>query len=161
MFRVGLSQGQDIITLKDELSHASNYLYIQGIRYSEKIRYQIDVSDTLQKYLVPKLILQPLIENAIYHGLKAKDEGGTISIGGYLEAEELILTVSDDGLGVSVEELDQIRLTLNREKSRDSFGLYYVNDRIKLHCGEDYGIYMESEEGKGTTVSLHLPLTQL
>ena len=158
MFRVGLSQGLDIISLRDELSHASNYLYIQGIRYSEKIRYRIDVPDELLDLTVPKLILQPLIENAIYHGLKAKDEGGTIKIGGSKEENVLILTVEDDGLGISPDKLKQIRRTLNSEEKRDSFGLFYVSDRIRLHCGEHYGITVESDENIRTVLTLRLPL---
>ncbi len=158
MFRVGLSHGQDIISLGEELSHGSNYLYIQGIRYREKIRYEINVDRRIHHYLLPKLILQPLIENAIYHGLKTREGQGTISIGGEVREKSLYLTVSDDGSGMGEEKINALNEGLKGDAPRDSFGLYYVNDRIHLYCGPAYGLSLESRPGRGTVVTLHLPL---
>ena len=158
MFRVGLSHGQDIIMLGEELSHASNYLYIQGIRYREKISYLIDVDQGLNHYLLPKLILQPLIENAIYHGLKTRTGGGTITVRAETAKRELILYVIDNGSGIEKEKLDSLNGALRRDAPRDSFGLFYVNDRIRLHCGEVYGLRLESRPGHETRVIITLPL---
>jgi len=158
MFRVGLSHGRDIITLKEELSHASNYLYIQGIRYKEKIRYSIDIPENLYDYCLPKLILQPLIENSIYHGLKTKQGGGEIRIRGEADHSTLNLFVSDNGAGIPREKLKQIHLILEENAVRDSFGLYYVHDRIRLLCGETYGVEVHSEENISTTIKISLPV---
>lgn len=160
MFRVGLSHGQDIITLKEELSHASNYLYIQGIRYKEKIRYNINIPEEYYRYQLPKLILQPLIENAIYHGLKTKPGGGSIDV--YADSNEttLFIYVSDNGAGISASKLSKINSVLKDDAPRDSFGLYYVHDRIRLLCGDEYGIQVESIENEKTTIQVSLPLVE-
>ncbi|MBN2628305.1 MAG: sensor histidine kinase [Spirochaetales bacterium] len=158
MFRVGLSHGKDIISLGEELSHASNYLYIQGIRYREKIDYKIDVDNQLHHYLIPKLILQPLIENAIYHGLKTREGKGLIAIAGETRGKNLILSVTDNGSGMDGETLARLNRTLTEDAPRESFGLFYVNDRIRLYCGRDYGLSLMSEPCVETKVILHLPL---
>ncbi|MDA3812543.1 MAG: sensor histidine kinase [Spirochaetaceae bacterium] len=158
MFRVGLSHGHDIITVQEELSHASNYLYIQGIRYKEKIRYKIDIPETFYNYYLPKLILQPLIENSIYHGLKTKPGGGEINIFAEADEHSLFISVSDNGAGINSKKLDQIHRVFEDDAPRDSFGLYYVHDRIRLLCGEKYGVEVSSEENIKTTIRVSLPL---
>ena len=116
MFRIGLSHGKDIITVKEEITHVSNYLYIQKIRYKDKLNYVIHVDESLYAVEVPKLILQPLVENAIYHGVKAKRGGGTITITGVPEGENLVFTVQDDGAGMLQEKVEE----LNRRMSERS-----------------------------------------
>ena len=116
MFRIGLSHGKDIITVKEEITHVSNYLYIQKIRYKDKLNYVIHVDESLYAIEVPKLILQPLVENAIYHGVKAKRGGGTITITGVPEGENLVFTVQDDGAGMLQEKVEE----LNRRMSERS-----------------------------------------
>ena len=160
MFRVGLSQGQDIITFEEELSHASNYLYIQGIRYKEKIEYEIEVPEHLYPLKVPKLILQPLIENSIYHGLKMKDERGIIKISSEIVEDVFVIRIEDDGIGIKEDELRRLNQSLSENKERDSFGLFYVNDKIKLHCGAEYGLKISGRSGGGTEIHIYLPVVK-
>ncbi|WP_308754354.1 sensor histidine kinase [uncultured Anaerotruncus sp.] len=160
MFRIGLSHGKDFISLQEETTHVSNYLYIQKIRYKDKLSYAVDVPAELSGCLVPKLILQPLVENAIYHGIKQKRGGGTITVSGRLSGEELRITVRDDGAGMPPERLAALREQLDKppdEMEKTSFGLFYIAERIRLCYGDRYGISLESTPGEGTTVTVALP----
>ncbi|MBC8547168.1 sensor histidine kinase [Clostridiaceae bacterium NSJ-31] len=162
MFRIGLSHGKDIITLKEEITHVSNYLYIQKIRYKDKLNYTIEVSDQLYKYRVPKLIVQPLVENAIYHGIKAKRGGGIIHISAALrqDGKKLTISIHDNGAGIPPDKLEELNQRLSQRAAADensSFGLFYIKERIKLSYGPEYGIHLESSLGEWTTVTLTLP----
>ena len=162
MFRVGLSQGKDFITLKDEITHVSNYLYIQKIRYKEKLNYEIEVGEDTQALMVPKLILQPLVENAIYHGIKEKRGGGHIEVVCRMDdmGERLLLEVQDDGAGMPADILEELRGRLGRQDEpaeRSSFGLFYIAERIRLSYKEDCDIMVESALGVGTSVVIKLP----
>lgn len=161
MFRIGLSHGKDIITVKEEITHVSNYLYIQKIRYKDKLNYEIHVEESLYAIEVPKLILQPLVENAIYHGIKAKRGSGTIFITGEPTDENLLFTVRDNGAGMPQEKVDEINRLMSERGVLDeqkSFGLFYIRERIQLCYGEGYGVHVESSLGKGTCVTITLPL---
>lgn len=161
MFRIGLSHGKDIITVKEEITHVSNYLYIQKIRYKDKLNYEIYVEESLYAIEVPKLILQPLVENAIYHGIKAKRGSGTIFITGEPADENLLFTVRDNGAGMPQEKVDEINRLMSERGVLDeqkSFGLFYIRERIQLCYGEGYGVHVESSLGKGTCVTITLPL---
>ncbi len=161
MFRIGLSHGKDIITVKEEITHVSNYLYIQKIRYKDKLNYEIHVEESLYAIEVPKLILQPLVENAIYHGIKAKRGSGTIFITGEPADENLLFTVRDNGAGMPQEKVDEINRLMSERGVLDeqkSFGLFYIRERIQLCYGEGYGVHVESSLGKGTCVTITLPL---
>ena len=163
MFRIGLSHGKDIITVKEEITHVSNYLYIQKIRYKDKLNYVIHVDESLYAIEVPKLILQPLVENAIYHGVKAKRGGGTITITGVPEGENLVFTVQDDGAGMLQEKVEELNLRMSERSVLDekkSFGLFYIRERIQLCYGKGYGVHVESTLGEGTRVTITLPLYQ-
>ena len=163
MFRIGLSHGKDIISVKEEITHVSNYLYIQKIRYKDKLNYQIQVDESLYSIEVPKLILQPLVENAIYHGIKAKRGGGTIYITGEPVERNLLFTVRDDGAGMPQEKVDEINRRMSERSVLDeqkSFGLFYIRERIQLCYGEGYGVHVESTLGEGTRVTITLPLDQ-
>ena len=132
MFRIGLSHGKDIITVKEEITHVSNYLYIQKIRYKDKLNYVIHVDESLYAVEVPKLILQPLVENAIYHGVKAKRGGGTITITGVPEGENLVFTVQDDGAGMLQEKVEELNRRMSERSVLDekkSFGLFYIREQ--------------------------------
>ena len=147
MFRIGLSHGKDIITVKEEITHVSNYLYIQKIRYKDKLNYVIHVDESLYAVEVPKLILQPLVENAIYHGVKAKRGGGTITITGVPEGENLVFTVQDDGAGMLQEKVEELNRRMSERSVLDekkSFGLFYIRERIQLCYGKGYGVHVES-----------------
>ena len=118
MFRVGLSSGQDHIPLKEEKRHVVNYLYIQKVRYGERLRYEIAIPEGYEEAVVPKLILQPLVENAIYHGVKRKRSGGTIYVSARAEGQTLYLTVRDDGAGIPAGRLADIRGWLTRRAGK-------------------------------------------
>lgn len=163
MFRIGLSHGKDIITVKEEITHVSNYLYIQKIRYKDKLNYVIHVDESLYAIEVPKLILQPLVENAIYHGVKAKRGGGTITITGVPEGENLVFTVQDNGAGMLQEKVEELNRRMSERSVLDekkSFGLFYIRERIQLCYGKGYGVHVESTLGEGTRVTITLPLYQ-
>ncbi len=163
MFRIGLSHGKDIITVKEEITHVSNYLYIQQIRYKDKLNYVIHVDESLYAVEVPKLILQPLVENAIYHGVKAKRGGGTITITGVPEGENLVFTVQDNGAGMPQEKVEELNRRMSERSVLDeqkSFGLFYIRERIQLCYGTGYGVHVESALGEGTRVTITLPLYQ-
>ena len=161
IFRIGLSKGRDFITLREEKAHVENYLYIQKIRYKETLKYTIGIPDTYDDVILPKLILQPLVENAIYHGIKLKRGGGTIFVTGYEKENDLFIEIKDDGAGVAPEKLEVLKKQLLEEgqiAGKDGFGLFYVAERVKMCYGEPYGLTIDSVFGEGTTVTLRLPL---
>ena len=158
-FRTSLNQGKDIITIKEELQHSRSYLEIQQMRYQDILNYEIHVPEELHRYLIPKITIQPLVENALYHGIKNKRGLGRIVISGRKEEDFLILQIEDNGIGMSKERLDQVKEGMNQKipTEKDIYGLYNVNERIRLNFGEKYGISIESIYGKGTVVSIILP----
>ncbi len=155
-FRNSLSNGQDIIPLRSELAQATSYLEIQQIRYSDILDYEIDVPEELMNCMVPKLILQPLIENALYHGIKNRRGRGTISIAGKQNGTSLLLKIRDNGAGMDPQKLRELQEDLSSE-SRGGLGLKNVSRRIRLYCGEEYGLHFESSPGMGTEVTIRLP----
>lgn len=158
-FRTSLNQGKDIITIKEELQHSRSYLEIQQMRYQDILNYEIHVPEELHRYLIPKITIQPLVENALYHGIKNKRGLGRIVISGRKEEDFLILQIEDNGIGMRKERLDQVKEGMNQKipTEKDIYGLYNVNERIRLNFGEKYGISIESIYGKGTVVSIILP----
>ena len=162
MFRVGLSSGRDYITLREEKNHVTNYLYIQKVRYQDRLRYSIEIPDEYDGLVVPKLILQPLVENAIYHGVKMKRSGGQIRVTAQTEGDMLLLRVWDDGAGISPERLEELRQGKSRPKEEKTggFGLSYIAERIELSYGAPYGIQIDSQEGIYTQVTVCLPIEE-
>ena len=158
-FRTSLNQGKDIITIKEELQHSRSYLEIQQMRYQDILNYEIHVPEELHRYLIPKITIQPLVENALYHGIKNKRGPGRIVISGRKEEDFLILQIEDNGIGMRKERLDQVKEGMNQKipTEKDIYGLYNVNERIRLNFGEKYGLSIESTYGEGTVVSIILP----
>ncbi len=156
-FRISLSKGKEFISLEKEFEHAKNYLKIQQFRYSDILNYSIECSTDLYSYYVPKLLIQPLVENAIYHGIKPKLDKGSISINVYEDQDSIIINVKDDGVGIEQKKLEKIRNNLKEHLTSNNYGLYNVNQRIYLHFGSSYGLTIVSTENKGTTVSVKLP----
>ena len=158
-FRTSLNKGKEIVTVREELQHVRSYLEIQQIRYQDILSYEIDVPEELNNYLIPKITIQPLVENALYHGIKNRRGGGKISVTGTLEEEDYIIKVTDDGIGMDEERLEQVRkgLTDQDPDSNKIYGLYNVNERIRLEFGEEYGISIDSAYEKGTTMTIRLP----
>ncbi|MDO5516719.1 MAG: sensor histidine kinase [Clostridium sp.] len=158
LLRISLSKGKEIITIKEEIQHVSSYLMIQKVRYEEKLDYEIKVDDNIMDYKVVKLILQPLVENAIYHGIKEKRGNGKIIIEGTKRKDNLYFSVSDNGRGMDKETLDKInKMLMSRKNEGSGYGIFNVNERIKLMCGEAYGLKYSSVYGEGTKVEVIYP----
>lgn len=166
-FRISLSKGEEVISLREELEHVGSYLDIQSIRYRSRLRYELHAEEEWLDCRVLKLILQPLAENSIYHGIKEKSGAGLIRISvRRIDAEAgsvLELSVWDDGAGIPAKKLAAINDTLFRGEIRHSegYGIYNVNERIRLYFGENCGLSYESEEGLWTRAVLTLPAEKL
>lgn len=161
-FRIMLSSGRDMITVQEELGHVESYLFVQKTRF-ETLDYTVDAeADTLSLYM-PKLLIQPLAENAIYHGIRPKGTHGTIRIHAFLENDDLCITVTDDGRGMRSQELKNIYQEKPRTPNSKGSGiaLRNIRERIRLYFGDEYGLQVESTYRRGTTITMCLPaLTQ-
>ena len=156
-YKLSLSKGKDIISLRDELSHVEQYIKIQNMRYEDRIHYEVDVEDEILPCKLPKIILQPLIENAILHGIfKREDSDGTITVSGWQEDQDIVLEVTDNGMGMSSEEIIRV-LSFGETEESHGYGVKNIHERIKLLYGGDYGLTYMSEPGRGTTVIIRLP----
>lgn len=176
LFRLGLSKGSDIIPLSDELEHIVSYLKIQHVRYSTKLTYSIEVEPHLQELYVLKLLLQPMVENAIYHGIKERRGLGHLSIAVVERDNDLSLTVRDDGAGMSADKLKELRRRLEAVGTEElerpeteiavtgtagsGYGILNVQARIRLTYGAPYGIQIESGPGQGTLVTVRHPVVR-
>jgi two-component system sensor histidine kinase YesM len=156
-FRFSLSRGQNVITLKEEQQHIRSYLEIQHMRYRDLMEYDIDIPEELDAYILPKLTLQPLVENALYHGIKIRRRKGLIRVSGRAEDDHLILEVADDGCGMSEERLEEVR-SLLVEGKKEGFGLRTVHQRIQILFGTEYGLTFESTPDVGTRIFVKIPL---
>lgn len=158
-YRTSLNKGNDIITIGDEVQLNENYLSIQKFRYMEYLDYKLEFDEAILHYNIPKLTLQPLIENAIYHGIKEKQEKGFLSIKGYLDNDRIKIEVLDNGVGMDQETIDQLLHPNNQMEHPVSFGVNNVNARLKLLYGECYGLTIESKKNNYTKVTVLLPVT--
>ncbi|OMF36944.1 hypothetical protein BK133_08505 [Paenibacillus sp. FSL H8-0548] len=156
-YRVALSQGKDQIRLEDEIRSVSDYLSIQRIRYSDVFNYEMDIAPDIMACTIPKLTIQPLVENAIYHGLKNKASFGQLTITARREDQKVIVVVRDDGAGIAEDRLLAIKRSMHDSQQQVGFGLSSVQERIKLYFGELYGLQIESKSGQGTSVTVELP----
>ena len=164
--RISLSRGHEWITIAQELDHIKNYLTIQKIRYADILNYKIDVDESLVDYKMIKLVLQPLVENAIYHGIKNKRGRGKLDVSVHYaddRNDRICFTVEDNGAGFTKERLEQVRNELAKgeqdtEKLSSVYGLYNVNKKLKLYYGDQTeGLVIESEPGKGSCISFTIP----
>ena len=161
-FRISLSKGMDWITISEELERTRSYLTIQKMRYRDILDFKIEVDEGVTENTILKLILQPLVENALYHGIKNKREGGTISVRAKRNGEdEILLEVEDNGIGFTPEKLAQLRAELEDDSGdlrlESGFGIGNVNKRIRLYYGKRYGLSVQSEYSTGTCVKLVIP----
>ncbi|GFZ96074.1 histidine kinase [Paenibacillus marchantiophytorum] len=157
LLRSSISKGEELIPIAVELQHIENYLTIQSIRYRNKFTYAIEVDPDIQNRRILKIILQPLVENAIYHGIKHSPERGHIHITGRRLDGMIELKVLDNGVGMSEEQLKTLMLKTRQAESGKGFGLHNVNHRIQLYFGEHYGLQFESEQEEGTSVTVRIP----
>lgn len=158
LFRISLSHGKTIICMEDELKHAQNYMNIQKIRYKNIFTFESEVDSDILKCCSIKLIIQPLLENAIYYGVEGMDGDGEIKVNGYRNGDDVFIEVSDNGLGMPQEMIDQLLIENNRVHKRGSgVGLINVHKRIRLRFGEPYGLEVESRPDEGTMIRIHLP----
>lgn len=158
-FRTTLSKGRDFITVEEEESHIRSYLEIQQFRYQDILDYRIEINEELRGYVLPKLTLQPLVENALYHGIKNKRGKGMIWITGEKDGEAMIFKVRDNGKGMTAERLAQLRSNIQKEKpdnNVNSFGVINVNQRIRHYYGKEYGLTYASRPDKGTEVTVRM-----
>ncbi len=158
-FRISLSKGKSIITVRDELEHVRNYLTIQQMRFKNKFIYEIEAGEDVMDLACLKLMLQPLVENAIYHGMEFMDGDGEIHVRVKKEQGELWLEVCDNGLGMTAEQVENLLSEKPQASSRrgSGIGVKNVNERIRLYFGEAYGLVIESEPDEGTVIRCHLP----
>jgi len=157
-YKLSLSRGKDIIPIEDEIKHAKTYVEIQNLRFSNCITFEVDVAEELNQYYILKLILQPIVENAILHGILENRERrmGTIRLTGTLENETVLLSVEDDGVGMTKEKAQEI-LTVKGTSESHGYGVRNINNRIKLCYGQQYGLTYHSVPGKGTLVEIRIP----
>lgn len=158
LFRISLSQGHTIISVRDELQHAKSYMNIQRIRYKDAFSVTFDVDPDLEKYCAVKLTLQPILENSINYGVDPMDDCGEIMIRVKKEEDLLILSVEDNGIGMSEEEVSLLLTDSNRKRKHGSgVGLVNINNRLQILFGKEYGLLIESEPDEGTRVSIRIP----
>jgi len=162
LFRIALSKGKEMITLRDEMEHVRSYLIIQKLRYEDKFDFSLCVPEEVLPCMVLKLTLQPLVENAIYHGIKERRGHGVIGVEALRRDGTLVLRVTDDGVGMTAEKLDAVRALLKQAPAESSqktgYGISNVNERIQLSFGRNFGLRFESTPGRGTTVEILHPL---
>lgn len=158
-FKISLSKGKDIIAIEEEVKHVSSYLSIQHQRYREKFDYDINVDPALPGCRTPKLILQPIVENAIYHGLKPKEGTGYLYIHIFSEGDDILMRVEDTGMGMPkerVEKLNRELASVSSDQQGTGYGVRNVNDKIKIVFGKTCGVEIQSVEGEGTIVTLRI-----
>lgn len=161
-FRLSLSKGKEVITIYEEVEHVKHYLQIQKIRYASKLTYTIEVSPDIFDEMIVKIVLQPLVENALYHGIKDLEEGGYIRVLGFREGNNIILEVYDNGKGMSHEQIKNIlKAPSSTSITKGGVAIKNVHERIQVYFGQDYGLSYESEYGKWTKVRITIPATEI
>ncbi len=156
-FRFSLSRGKSVITLEEEEQHIRSYLEIQQMRYRDLMDYEIDIPVRLKNYILPKLTLQPLVENALYHGIKNIRRKGSIRLTGREQNGCVILEVIDDGYGMSQERLEEVRASLT-DGTNEGFGLRTVHQRLQILFGAEFGLALQSEPDIGTKIIVTIPM---
>lgn len=165
IFRYSIKE-DELVRISEEIQCVQAYLNIISIRYENKFSMEVHVDDKLLEMKTPKMILQPIIENSVYHGLERRDAGGNLRVNGHIDAKgDVCFLVTDSGIGIGHDELESIKAKLNMDYSErvnnspdgKSIGLSNINNRIKLMFGEGYGVEIESQIGLGTTVIVRIP----
>lgn len=160
LFRASITKDKELVPIRVEVEHITNYLLIQKMRYDEQLEYEIDISPDIMHYKTLKILLQPFVENAIYHGVRNKPEPGKITIRGREQDEVVVFEVEDDGMGMTPEQLESIWTIHGKQekkKTTSGIGIGNVNERVKLFFGSTYGIQIRSEPEEGTIVTITIP----
>jgi two-component system sensor histidine kinase YesM len=158
LFRISLSKGRTIIEIRDEIQHAENYCNIQRIRFKDSFKIKFDIPEDIMECCTVKLIVQPIIENAINYGVKEMDEDGEITVRGYRKDDDIYIDISDNGFGMTEEAVSNIFTDTEHVHAKGSgVGLINVQSRLSLIFGDKYGLIVKSEPDEGTTVSIHIP----
>jgi two-component system sensor histidine kinase YesM len=169
MFRYSIKTESELVTIEEELNHVQDYISIQKIRFNNKFSLVVDISLEVKSLLVLKLILQPLVENALLHGLQRCSAGGEIRISGGIEDDFIVLHVADDGIGMGEEQLRELQITLEQEpqfselghRNTQSIGLKNIHSRIELYYGRGCGLSIATRASEGTCISIRLPMQSL
>ena len=157
LFRISISRGLNFITVEQEIEHVKNYLIIQKMRYGDKFNYKINISEEVKQLKTLKLILQPLVENSIYHGIEYMQDEGQIKISACISDEKLLYIVEDNGLGIDSEKFNMLLNYDGKINGGSGVGIKNVHERIQLTYGKQYGLEIESELEVGTTIKIWLP----
>lgn len=158
LLRQSISNEEELVSIGQEMEYAKSYLTIQKMRYKDKLEFQIEVEPGIKGIKIIKLVLQPIIENAIYHGLKYKDSKGLLVVRGYQQGENAVLEVEDNGVGMDEETRQHIFEKHKVNYHSNGVGVYNVQKRMQLYYGKDYGIVYESEKNKGTKATITIPM---
>lgn len=156
LFRQNIHNQEEEVSVRQAVEYVKNYLVIQKMRYGEQLRFEIQVDEAVMDYYMIRLLLQPLVENAIYHGIKSRKEGGTLRLTGCEDGDRLIFEICDDGMGMSQEQLEHI-FEQKPEGRGNGVGIRNVQERLQLHYGAEYGLQYESVIGRGTCVRVIIP----
>jgi len=165
MFRYSIKTESELVMLSDELTHVHNYMAIQKVRYEDRIRFDVQVDDHLKQQRILKLILQPVVENAIYHGIELSSKEGLIKLSAYEDEERIIFEVQDNGVGMTSEQLQELQSLLMEpvefkelgQRNKRGIGLKNIHSRIALYYGDGYGLRIQSQKDIGTTVTITVP----
>ena len=157
LLRQSISNEDETVSIGQEIQYAKSYLTIQKMRYKDKLEFEIDVDPSVNMIPIVKLVLQPIIENAIYHGLKYKESKGMILVKGYRQGDNAVLEVKDDGVGMDEETLSHIFEKHKVNYHSNGVGVYNVQKRLVLYYGKDYGLHYQSKKGEGTTDTVVIP----
>ena len=166
MFRYSIKTKSELVTIQDELNHVNDYISIQKIRFDNKFDLKTVIPTEMREMRVLKLILQPIVENALYHGLQYCNSGNTIQLYGYTDSSTIHLEISDNGIGMNSEQIQKLQNSLNEEpqftelgqRNKQSIGLKNIHTRIVLYYGKGYGLSVKSAEQCGTTITIKLPI---
>lgn len=158
MFRASITRDQELVSIRVEIEHIRQYLFIQKMRYREQLDYEFDIPSHVLHYKTVKILLQPFIENAIYHGIRSKTTPGMIYISAWQEEDQLIFEVRDNGLGMTAERLAEVTQGTVTTNTQHGIGIGNVNERIQLYFGTSYGMTMTSVLGEGTVVTIRVPV---
>ena len=157
LFRASITKDKELVPVRVEIDHITNYMLIQKMRYTEQMDYTIEVSESILPYKSLKILLQPFVENAIYHGIRNSPENGFIAIRGMERDNQIVFEVEDNGLGMSEEQLSRILMADDGDSAGKGIGISNVNERIKLYFGDEYGIQIRSRLEEGTCVTITIP----